>query len=366
MTLILVATIFTVAAAQDHARQPRLDLVAEYGDAKLRLIKFWDPPNGIMLTSRRIFRSANAGRNWTEIPGASDGKSAYQDAAISSDRVWLLSRDRLLNAEEGRLERLPVPPLGNYGGEIVGIHVRESDASIWLYGATYRVMEAGEDGPNNAIKKLQDGRLAILVPLILVSRDGGMSWERILPLNKSGLDSGSRIVKLLSVGDSTLIAGTDYRILESDDDGQTWNPAELRGFACEGPSHLDGDLRSLDLLGDGDFLNQGWFSASDGSVYKTENGLVWCKTLRENLESALESIRFRSPHQGIATDLKGRLMWTQDGGQNWSQVLATESGFSRFEQVLSEDHRHFWALTTSALYTVTLSEQFQRTITDPQ
>lgn len=189
---------------------------------------FWDKQHGIVFsdpdpTSGKwfILTTDDGGRTWQPVPASSLPIMQPNEAAFAASgtslvvqgkrNVWIASGGAISGRvfrsnDRGRTWGVATTPLP--GGEATG-----------LFGLRFFSEKVGVAVGGNYQQEKTPGYNAA------ITRDGGISWERLTETNPPGLKEA---VALLP-GDRLLVVGPSGTSLSADQ-GQTWQPLDTEGF----------------------------------------------------------------------------------------------------------------------------------------
>jgi photosystem II stability/assembly factor-like uncharacterized protein len=145
-----------------------------------------------------------------------------------------------------------------------------------------------------------------LADTLLVSRDSARTWTK-QSAGKFGTFSikGYRIIP---VGKGIAYLLTNYGILKSKDDCETWIPSAIQPLGEY--AFTDGYFFNADT---GIYVSPG---LSYGGIFKTDDGLV---SQRRETGSSTRYIDFLTRETGFAVNALGKCWRTDDGGDAWIQ-----------------------------------------------
>jgi photosystem II stability/assembly factor-like uncharacterized protein len=153
--------------------------------------------------------------------------------------------------------------------------------------------------------------------LILHSKDGGKNWVK----------QSSNIVKSLMCvlflnEEKGFTIGTDGTILMTSNGGSSWEDASLDCMALLPPEMMEVGIISLNLY---DILftdeTNGWIVGDSGSVLHSGDGGKEWKLVNIGLYPPLFSIAFKNVSEGWAVGQNGFSLKTDDGGKTWGKVV---------------------------------------------
>ena len=149
-------------------------------------------------------------------------------------------------------------------------------------------------------------------PLLLASKDGGLTWKRVAVTGQEGLLSVQ--FPTASTGSVTADGGVLYT---TGDGGATW----VRGAAGANDVSLYG-LSFTDATHGwacGPQGNEDWYG---GRCYATNDGGVTWKDVTPDPEAVLLDCSFLPGGEGWVVGRSGRIFHTGDGGQAWERQSA--------------------------------------------
>jgi photosystem II stability/assembly factor-like uncharacterized protein len=191
---------------------------------------------------------------------------------------------------------------------------------IWLAGSDGKILRSDDDGKSWRAQATPtdlhiqdiaawDRERAIAVGnagLIMVTVDGGATWERVEPRIKGlMLDKLTRVT--VRAGGQSLAVGEFGAVLTSDDFGRTWR--------------LTTEQRDVGL-NDVAFASatEAWVVGEFGLILRSADGGESWTELRGPSELSLNAVAFRDREVGVAVGLKGQVLLTGDGGATWREV----------------------------------------------
>ena len=172
--------------------------------------------------------------------------------------------------------------------------------------------------------------------LIVHSRDGGITWERILV--KPGPDKaqqrlpGLDAIVFIADGQRGWIAGLAGTILATDDGGNTWQNQV---------SDTTERIHRITFAADG---LHGWAVGTNGMITSTDNGGKTWKAQTISEHEDLHGIAFTADTQrGWAVGTRGTILASTDGGKTWNhQTSLSEDDL--FGVAFTADGLHGWAV----------------------
>lgn len=254
-------------------------------------------------SNARIFRSEDDGGSWSPLPFPAEFRATLHAFALDQRNpdVYLagLSSDTaeysgILRSEDGGLtwKRIPDPKLR----AVWSIAIQQDDS---------RVIAAGtEDG-------------------LIVTRDGGDTWDRITPQDDPELKTVVS-VSFDPWNPETLYVGTPHLAWKTSDGGELWQ------------SIHDGMLDDSDVfsvLADGRDRHK-FFAATCGGIYRSlDDGAAWTKLTEAKGASFRTYHIAQNPFQP-AVLLAGTslgLVKSTDGGDTWRRLTARSTRFIEFD-----------------------------------
>jgi len=134
-------------------------------------------------SERKLWRSEDGGVTWAEVNLPACGDSV---PFIGSIRLWSPERGYifycgrvLLTSDAGRTwKRFPLPDMDALAGELDSVWVDSGLEEAWAGGSVWRNVTEYRGGPHWAYRDLT-GSLQMSYPVLLHTKDGGVSWKRI-------------------------------------------------------------------------------------------------------------------------------------------------------------------------------------------
>jgi photosystem II stability/assembly factor-like uncharacterized protein len=189
-----------------------------------------DPGHILLGTHAGLYESTNGGRDWTKV--ALEGQDAMNLASSEGETLWTAGHEVFAKSSDGGVTWTDVRPDGLPSLDIHGFAVDPKDPGT-LYAAVagqglYRSRDGGrsfslvsrEVGPGvMALGVTPDGRILAgdMEQGVMVSTDDGKSWKRVHEAGLMGLAINSK--------DPQRILATGPGILLSRDGGKTWEEA---------------------------------------------------------------------------------------------------------------------------------------------
>jgi len=143
---------------------------------------------------------------------------------------------------------------------------------------------------------------------ILLTTDGGISFNKITAKNTSGSNITSQLNSICFANNTFHVVGMNGIYLRSTDMGQSW---------VQGPNFN----QSKTLYGIYNFQNL-LFATGNGGIYKsTDNGINWTK-LRygSGTKPVLRNFHFVNENKGYVTGMYGAVLRTNDGGITYDSL----------------------------------------------
>lgn len=286
----------------------------------------------LALENRGVFRSADAGAQWTHLDNGLAGKRIYAVATVENT-IFAGTNDGVYRLNSDIWEQLSL----DSANAVHALAVMENN----LYVAT------GPDPFGLGLSKTEGKYATQRITgdaarpwKIFHSGDLGLSWTEITPKNKPSIMVGPRSVKILTVGKTLLVldGGLSFR---SNDNGQTWaklgfdgNPIKQNVFttaaADENTLYIAGALGVHQTIDGGD----SWYPFMDGivgtrirsltalnnklyaytgshAVQSIDDGESWKRIKIDANEDELESIRQKNSH--VDFSFKARLTLVDEG-----------------------------------------------------
>ncbi len=151
--------------------------------------------------------------------------------------------------------------------------------------------------------------------LLLRTTNGGSTWSRLGSL-------GENIVKLSFIGPSAVCAfGESGGFYRSSDTGSTWTQGRVSTRTILFSGAMASPLRGFALSGYDILIHYPYFRSVPTFFQTSDGGNVWSEfpgtvTLRD-----LRSISFEDALHGMAVGDSGIVLYTSDGGVNWTPQL---------------------------------------------
>jgi hypothetical protein len=357
LTIIPIAV--TLGWALQYPRAPRLVSALPEATPVTRII-FASRLKGWFTAGPRLWWTEDGGAFWTEetTPKLASQMARGIDGIQALDAsVTILIQNRLFQSNDhtGRWSENPGVPIGNFGGEVLGVEFAPGGRDGWAFGGVYRKASDSEDGPNNAIRIGRDGQRLILEPVLFRTGDSGQRWSRQDPPSTPDAPAGFRITGVSVAGEGHAVATSESAVFYMDGRGAEWRMGRFYEPGCARERSFEDErdrIRLVYLLD----ARLGWASVDDGSLYRTtDGGRTWCESLQpgsirarlSTVPTFFDSIGFISPKVGWATEVSGTLFQTVDGGSSWKSI---PSGESRFQQIAIWHREMAWALANDGVY----------------
>ena len=266
-----------------------------------------------------VFRSTNSGQNWTILSGGYF--DLHGSHFINANTGWCVGEEGTLQkTTNGGVSWSFYPPITR---EVLREVVFPSPDTGYISGDSGVVLKTTNAGTswfhlNTGIKALlfdvfflnnQTGYIgggyiswdSIGIGWIRKTTDGGLNWTTLFYEQDSGW------VNALHFFDAnTGVACFDASIKRTTDGGANWTTV---GFSSTG--------RGSDMS----FPNSqtGYTSGGSNTFYKTtDSGLSWLGYATGNPGVVISTIHFINSLKGFATGLYGEILYTENGGLNWT------------------------------------------------
>jgi photosystem II stability/assembly factor-like uncharacterized protein len=194
------------------------------------LVASSNPEHVLLGTHAGLYESSDGGRGWQRV--ALEGQDAMNLARSEGKTVWTAGHNVFARSTDGGVTWTDVRPEGLPSLDLHGFAVDPNDSQT-LYAAVagqglYRSRDAGQSfelvtgevgGAVMALAVTADGRILAgdMEQGLLVSNDVGKSWKPVLRASLMGL--------AINPGDPKTVVATGPGILLSRDGGRTWNEA---------------------------------------------------------------------------------------------------------------------------------------------
>lgn len=244
---------FNWRTLQDQDVDPTLAYPGDYrGEWTLPLAISPRNPKALYFGRQFLFKTVDGGKHWEKVspdltrespavPASLDPATA-EDSDVKEPRRGVIYAIGLSPLADGRIW------CGTDDGSIWLTHddggrwqnVTPKDLSAW---SKVGIIEASHFNADTAYAVIDRHRLDDLSAIILRTRDGGATWISI----SRGIPSGSfvNVVREDPVRPGLLYAGTETGVFVSFDDGDRWQPLQLKLPNC---SIRDIDVRHGDLV----------------------------------------------------------------------------------------------------------------------
>lgn len=240
------------------------------------------PDTVYLSTQLGVFRTTDGGNTWFLFPSALDARSVAV-APSRPQRVYFATGTAVYRSDDAGATWTPTAPLPLYIGDLA---VDPNDAdTVYIYGYA-----------------------------VHVTRDGGLTWERIergLPRIPSGVEP------LLSLAVSPerpglVYAGTMFDGVYKTENARRWRPTAGTGLSSRRFAWVKAhpELRSV------------LFAQSDSKLYRSgDSGRTWARVATELDGFGIFDLTFepRRPSRIYASTGQG-LYQSNDGGVSWSRV----------------------------------------------
>lgn len=210
------------------------------------------------------------------------------------------------------------PPIVEARDHYYGIAAFDNH-QLWLAGSNGKIVAVHRDGTLTRLKTptahtLQDiaawdARRAVAVGndgVVLVSADGGASWQEVKDVPKSAVANKLTKVRVLQNGKAWAV-GEMGALLYSSDHGQVWARAR---------SEEDVAWNDIALTEEG----TGWVVGEFGRMLKSRDGGKSWEPVQAPVKSSLMSVAFRDARNGVVVGLEGVVLVTTNGGATWVQA----------------------------------------------
>ncbi len=286
-------------------------------------IYFSDENNGIVIEGSDVLTTSDGGANWTlnenAIPGDHSGFS-YQrvDIAFSDNQNGMLIADHVYRTNDGGAswERLDSSETFDEGG----VALAPDASSYLLVGANGWVQKRNTSGTVSdayAIGLPFDGGSFPIAHSIFIDESTG--WA---------IGSGS------AANSGTTVSKAFY---QTTDEGKTWDKVALPNLNTQ-------QIYNLQLLENGTVIALGtegalWVKASEADSW------TFAST---GIDGEAPAADFISASHGWIIRTDGELIWTQDGGSNWEElVLPTEQPLTHIDFF---DTDHGWIANDEGVF----------------
>ena len=259
----------------------------------------------LALYENGMFRSTNAGAQWTPFDGELTGRT-FSGVATVGNTVFAGTDKGLYRLDSGAWKRL----LEDVSGSIYSLAVAE-DRLYVSTGPDFLRLEQIESEPKEVIQMMYDDNSSL--DRAFHSSDLGTSWTEITPTGGSRPIVGQSNLSLLVVGE-TIFAETTTRF-RSRDGGQTWVDLgfDWDSFVLSGLASVAGNENTFYKAGRSGVYRttdggESWHLFMDGMI---GTGILDLVTLNNKLYA----------HTGDA------LVHSTDGGESWKTVqIGVSSG----------------------------------------
>jgi photosystem II stability/assembly factor-like uncharacterized protein len=280
----------------------------------------------VTIDTALVFHTSDGGVNWHQQEIPANSKKIFDVTCINELRAWTCGiLGEILHTENGGIDWVQdVLGLSKYATRIEflddsygwaacgdGVVARTTDAgSFWeqnftpWYGAEYYGVSFVNQWDGWIVAGWPDS-LDTGQGFIARSTDGGINWDSLYmsPTYEDFLD-----VFFFNLFEGIVVGGDEQThnpiILKTTDSGVSWNP-----ITAPGGAHY---LRAVDFVD-----NRGWAVGKQGTIIYTSNyGDTWSYQTNP-AESTLFDVDFSDSLHGLCCGYDG-ILYTTDGGQNWS------------------------------------------------
>jgi len=271
-------------------------------------------------------------------------------------------------------EPVQIPAIGERD-RYYGVQVPEPGI-IWMVGNGGKIIRSEDDGVTWSIQKTRttlnlmsiaawDKDSAVVVGntgVILVTTDGGQTWEEVEGVERSRITNKLIRVRTVPNTDMAIAVGIMGKVLLTKDRGQTWEQQYRYydwSFFEERFNDLAGGVRRVnqDVIRRGRFERDitfhdiavldacEWMVTGEfGYVIKTKDcGYNWRET--RPAYDTINSLKFRDKENGVAVGGSGTIMVTSDGGDNWEQLDASGVPISHLYDIDWDEQSQTWLAT---------------------
>tara|TARA_R110002050_G_scaffold4573_1_gene22050 strand:+ start:31946 stop:32989 length:1044 start_codon:yes stop_codon:yes gene_type:complete len=195
-------------------------------------------------------------------------------------------------------------------------------------GVFYDAMTFWNDSEGIAVGDAMNGCLSIII-----TRDGGQTWQKILCKNLPKAEEGEGAfaasnTNIKVIGNKTWIATTNGNVYFSEDKGASWDVVKtpiIQGKTTEGMYSIDFyDEKNGFAIG-GDYTNPDANTAN--KIKTTDGGKTWvlvAKNENPNYKSCLQYIPNRNGKELVAIGFNG-IDFSNDSGESWNHI--SDDGF---------------------------------------
>ncbi len=276
-----------------------------------------DAERSCWLWNRQQMWTTTGGTGWRVLqdfgPDQQDGiVNAFK---LSSNTGWVIRAKGLYKTQDGgnTWSRIAVPRMDDHKGMMADLYFRDENIG-WVVGGEYRALVSGEAAPNNA---LSDDRKQVLGGSVLMTTDGGVSWQPQELKKTTG-----RFERIIFSNNSGVVFG-DAGGYATTDGGATWSDV-LSRFRREDTGEVPPVLNAF-------FLDdvRAWLTLSGAELLVTEDGgKSWASVAESSPPETLGDLFFVDSKNGIALGTQHRVFKTRDGGRSWEEFQMNEEGRS--------------------------------------
>jgi photosystem II stability/assembly factor-like uncharacterized protein len=297
------------------------------------VMHFLDENVGFAAVFRDWYKTEDGGQTW-DLLETNVFPNAVSEVALIDENTPIVasSTDRIYRSDDGGSNWIGSGPT-NYDIFYEGISVL-ADGSIWTVGS-YRTVAystnaglsyvdqtpAAKSTLNDILfSDLDNGWAVGRNGTILQTQNKGETWTLVDP----GPDyEGDTWLDLHILDDGTVWVAGQFGIIETNDQGATWNSVFFHPFDFQEFAQTSNALFAC---------------SDDGKVYRTsDQGTTW-DTLQTNNFNSLLGISFFDDLTGFTSGRQGTILKTTDGGDSWEPLNFPGPGNVFTVQFLTEDH----------------------------